>query len=241
VIANAPIDVTRTAIRLIRTPAFMSRDPARTPLLDRLYQRFLATERSAEFISNVSRHYTLACLERLADGGKRVTRRGAVLAIGFLGDIRHSDVMARKLDDSDRAVRLLADHGIRQLWMRVGNPGIEAGLRRLARLNQRQQFAESVDVASDLLRLAPETAEAWNLRAIAWYSLEDYEEALADCRRAVELNPSHFLAALGAANCHLELGDVVEALQEFRVALKINPDLDMVRAQVDQLQRIVEG
>ncbi len=219
----------------------MSSQTASSPLLDRLYHRFLTSERSAEFIYNVARHYTIASLERLANGGSRVTRRAAVLAIGFMGDNSSSDLLGRKLTDSDRAVRLLADHGIRQLWMRVGNPGIESGLRRVARLNLRQQFAESVDVASDLLDLAPETAEAWNLRAIAWYSLEEYDEALADCRRAIELNPWHFLAALGSANCNLELGNMIEALDDFRTALRINPDLDMVRSQVDQLQRIVEG
>ena len=211
-----------------------------TPLLDRFYHRFLTTEKSAEFIYNVSRRYTLASLERLADGGTRITRRGAVLALGFLGDYQQNGVVGHKLQDEDRAVRLLADHGIRQLWLRVGNLHLESALRRLTRLNQKMQFASAIDVASDLLQIAPDLAEAWNQRAIAWYHLEDYQHAIHDCRRTLELNDWHFLAALGSANCQLELGDVYGALQDFRLALKINPDLDMVRSQVSQLQRIVE-
>jgi tetratricopeptide (TPR) repeat protein len=211
------------------------------PLLDKFYHRFLNSERSAEFIYNVSRHYTIGSLEKLAFGGSRVTRRGAVLAIGFLGDISSNPVLGQKLQDDDRAVRLLADHGIRQLWTRVGNLHTEATLRQVARLNQQQLFATGIDLASELLDISPQTAEAWNQRAIAWYSLEDYRQAVSDCRRAIELNPWHFLAALGSANCQLELGDVIEALQDFRLALKINPDLEMVRSQVSQLQRIVEG
>ncbi len=219
----------------------MSDEQSGTPLLDKFYHRFLTTERSAEFIYSVSRHYTAGSLEKLADGGGRITRRGAVLALGFLGDYSLNAVLGQKLSDEDRAVRLLADHGIRQLWMRVGNPHIEFTLRQIARFNQRQRFASAIDLASELLEIAPRTAEAWNQRAIAWYSMEDYRQAIADCRRTLELNSWHFLAALGSANCQLELGDVLEALRDFRLALEINPDLEMVRSQVLQLQRIVEG
>lgn len=216
-------------------------EPSSTPLLDKFYHRFLTTERSAEFIYDVSRHYTAGSLKKLAGGGSRITRRGAVLAIGFLGDYAMNPVLGEKLSDEDRAVRLLADHGIRQVWTRVGNPNFELTLRQIARLNQRQRFASAIDLASELLDIAPDTAEAWNQRAIAWYSMEDYHQAIFDCRRTLELNPWHFLAALGSANCQLELGDVIHALQDFRQALEINPDLEMVRSQVNQLQRIVEG
>ena len=223
------------------TSAVMLDESPCCPLLDSFYLRFLATERSSEFIYNVSRHYTISSLEKLAEGGDRITRRGAVLAVGFLGDYSSNPVLGRKLHDDDRGVRLLADHGIRQIWMRVGDTGIETALRRITRFNQRHRFASAIELASEVIELSPQTAEAWNQRAIAWYSMEDFEQAIDDCRRAIELNPWHFLAALGSANCQLEMGDVIEALQDFRLALDINPALETVRLQVDQLQRIVEG
>lgn len=219
----------------------MHDEPVPVPLIEKHYGRFLKSERSAEFIRDVSRHYTIASLEKLARCGGRITRRGAVLAIGFLGDITSNPVLGRRLVDRDRAVRMLADHGIRQLWMRVGNPHTEATLRRILRFNQRQQFADSIDLATELIAHYPATAEAWNQRAVAWYSLEDIENAIDDCRKALSLNPWHFLAALGSANCHLELGNIVEAIHDFRLALDINPDLEMVRTQVRQLQKILEG
>ena len=135
----------------------------------------------------------------------------------------------------------LADHGIRQLWFRLGKPHLEAGLRKIVRLNRQHRFACAIDLATDLLEIDCEVAEAWNQRAIASYNLEDYEQAIEDCQITLSLNPYHFLAALGSANCHLELGNVYEALNDFRISLRINPDLEMVRSQIDQLQRIVEG
>jgi tetratricopeptide (TPR) repeat protein len=214
---------------------------ASLPLIEKFYGRFLKTEQSAEFIRSVACHYTMASLEKLADAGSRVTRRGAVLAIGFLGDIASNPVLGRRLLDQDRAVRMLADHGIRQLWMRVGNLHAESTLRRIGRCNQRQQYADAIDLAGDLLVEAPGVAEAWNQRAIAWYSLEDFDNAIDDCKQALICNPWHFLAALGMANCHLELGNIVDAIHDFRLALGINPDLEMVRSQVRRLEKILEG
>ncbi|MGI9517030.1 MAG: tetratricopeptide repeat protein [Pirellulaceae bacterium] len=216
-------------------------ETSKRPLLDEFYQRFLQTENSADFIFEVAQHYTAGSLTLLADAGQRVTRRAAILALGFVGDFSVNPVLGQALTDDDRGVRLLADHGIRQLWFRVGKPNLEVGLRKIVRLNRQHRFACAIDMASDLVDIDDCVAEAWNQRAIACYNLEDYVQAIADCRQALELNPWHFLAALGSANCHLELGNVYEALNDFRLSLEINPDLEMVRSQIDQLQRIVEG
>ena len=61
-----------------------------------------------------------------------------------------------------------------------------------------------------------------------------------DCQQALERNPYHFPAAIGMGHCHLELFDAVAALEGFRLALSINPDMENVRAQVGYLQRTLE-
>ncbi len=42
-------------------------------------------------------------------------------------------------------------------------------------------------------------------------------------------------------HCYLELFDAVGALEWFRWALQVNPDMENVRAQVGYLQRTLEG
>jgi tetratricopeptide (TPR) repeat protein len=54
------------------------------------------------------------------------------------------------------------------------------------------------------------------------------------------LNRYHFLAAIGLANCHLQMDDVSAALEAFRLSLRINPDLESVRGQILHLEKIVE-
>ncbi len=219
----------------------MSNQLSQCSALEKHYRRFLINENSADFIHEISQRYTLHSLGHLVSKGKRVTRRAATLAVGFLGSFKQNHVMGQALIDQDRGVRLLADHSIRQLWFRVGNPSIEFGLRRIFRENRRHHFVTAIDLCDDLIELDPTVAEVWNQRAIACYNLEDYCQAISDCCQCIELNPFHFLAALGSANCNLERGDVVEALADYRLALAINPDLESVRRQIDQLSRIVEG
>ena len=219
----------------------MSDKLSKSPVLEDYYHRFLHNEKTADFIYDVSRNYSMGSLETLARVGGRMSRRAAALAIGLLGDFSNNATLGNALTDNDRGVRLLAEHGIRSLWMRIGNSGLETGLNRIARQNRQHRFASAIELADELLDVAPDFAEALNQRAIAAYHLEDYRQAIQDCRRTIELNPYHFLAALGSANCNLERGEVVEALEDYRLALRINPDLDMVRTQVDQLERIVEG
>ena len=219
----------------------MTKPLSKRPILEDYYYRFLMTESSADFIDSVARSYSLESLETLAGYGGRMSRRAAILAIGFLGDFSNNAALGRGLVDRDRGVRLLADHGIRQLWFRIGNSGLETGLNRLVRQNRQHRFASAIDLADDLIDMSAGIAEVWNQRAIASYHLEDFQQAILDCRRTIQLNPYHFLAALGSANGNLERGEVVEALEDYRLALEINPDLDTVRSQINQLERIVEG
>lgn len=208
--------------------------------LELFYKDYLLTEKSADFISAVSTHYTICTLQKLATDGERVSRRASVLALGFLGDYRSNRTLGRALLDNDRAVRLLAEHGIRQLWFRVPKPQIANSLRKLSRQNLQKRYSATVELASRLVQIHPEIAEAWNQRAIALFAQGDYWHSVCDCREALDLNPHHFVAATGMANCYLQLNDGQSALDSFRIALSINPDLDRVRMQISRLEKVLE-
>ena len=99
------------------------------------------------------------------------------------------------------------------------------------------QYDEALLRASQLIAQAPWFAEAWNQRAIAHSGLRRFEESIRDCYQVLDINPYHFGAAAGMGQCHLDQKDPISALESFRRALKINPDLEGVRAQVVRLQR----
>jgi len=218
----------------------MSGDFIRYPLLDKLYQQYLTDEHSADFIQWVSRSYSIGSLERLARNGQPCTRRAAVLALGFLGDFSVNETMGRALNDDDRGVRMLADHGIRSVWTRQGNHAEQAKINQMYAWSSQNRNIDVIESATILIESNPSLAEAWNHRAIAFSAEGQYESAIEDCKETLNCNRFHFPAAIGLAHCCLQLDDHESALDGFRLALRMNPDLEGVRQHVMHLEKILE-
>jgi tetratricopeptide (TPR) repeat protein len=218
----------------------MASDAVRSPVLNELYQQYLVDQDTAAFIHRTGGRYTVATLARLAAIGDRLVRRAAVLALGYLADYDSNSTLGRALNDPDRGVRLLADNGIRALWCRVGDSNHRQRLARVTSLNNSQQAIAALREATALTHDAPWLAEGWNQRAIAHFALNRYSESIRDSRQALEINPYHFAAAAGMGRCNLRLGDLPAALECFRRAINLNPELEEVRAQVQQLERALK-
>lgn len=217
----------------------MSDDFSRYPLIDCLYHRYLEDEDSAQFIHSVAQIYSLGTLERLAKFGQSISRRASILAIGFLGDFEVNETMGRALIDRDRGVRMLADHGIRQIWMRQGSAAEQGSVKRLHWLSTRHQMDQVIVESTMLIEANPSLAEAWNQRAIGFCAEGDLEAAIEDCKETLNCNRFHFPAAIGLAHCCLQLNDAASALESFRLALHINPDLEGVRRHIRHLEKTV--
>jgi tetratricopeptide (TPR) repeat protein len=209
----------------------------RTPVLVIYYNRYLTNSDCAMFIKRVARRYSNTTLERLVMMGDHVTRRAAVLALSLIGDFTSNAVLGRALVDRDRGVRTIAETGIRELWCRVGTRPQQEILREVADLNDQRQHAEAARLATELIHASPWIAEAWCQRGMANYHRGQYESAIRDCHQALEINPYHFTAAAGMGQCYLLQDNPVAALESFRRALRLNPGMEEVRAQVVRLQR----
>jgi tetratricopeptide (TPR) repeat protein len=218
----------------------VSTDPARPPFLLVLYQQYLAHQDSAAFVREVSCLYTTGTLQRLARHACREVRRAAVLSLGFLGDYGANHTLGCALLDDDRTVRTLAENGIRTLWTRAGNDLDRQELGAVIRLNAAQLSHDAIVRATTLIERAPWFAEAWHQRAAAYIALGRLVESIRDCHQTLEINPYHFVAATNMGQAYLQLDNPVSALECFRRALRLNPDLEGVRAQVVRLTRMVE-
>lgn len=213
---------------------------ARQPTLCNIYRRYLDNQDSAAFIGKVSQIYTQATLQRLAENPAREIRRAAILALGFIGNYEANHTLGMALHDEDRTVRMVAENGIRNIWTRAGNCSDRQCLGVIVRLNAAKQFKEAVRRASELIEKSAWFAEAWNQRAIAFFSMSQYVESIRDCHQALEINPYHFAAAAGMGQAYLQLGNHVSALECFRRSLRLNPNLEGVRVQIERLSRMIE-
>jgi Tfp pilus assembly protein PilF len=60
---------------------------------------------------------------------------------------------------------------------------------------------------------------------------------VADCERALELNPYHFGAQSGMGQCYMKMGKPRAALRAFRQALETNPTLTHLSDTIETLER----
>jgi tetratricopeptide (TPR) repeat protein len=213
----------------------------RQPRLLIFYRDYLNRPDCRSFASRVSDFYAVGTLQRLADHPRRELRRAAVLALGCLGDYETNSTLGTALLDEDRTVRILAENAIRQVWVRAADDKDRVLLETIIRLNAARQFEKVLRMANDLLARLPGYAEVWSQRAYAHHALGHFQQSLRDCQEALEINPYHFIAAVGMGRAYLELGNALAALECFRRALRLHPDLEGVRAQADRLARLVEG
>ncbi len=215
----------------------MNHNYTQRPLLVYHYERYLIDQNIGSYIRSVSTSYTTGALERLLAAGEPAARRGAVLALGRLADYRSNSAVGRALVDKDRGVRNLAETAIQQLWLRIGTSTQQRHLVAIGEQLDDKQYGRAAQLATALVEDAPWVAHAWYYRGKAFHQLGQYEAASRDCHQALEVNAYHFLAASAMGQTYLQMNDSISALDCFRRALRLNPNMEEVRAQVIHLQR----
>ncbi len=95
-------------------------------------------------------------------------------------------------------------------------------------------------LATQLIVAAPGFAEAYNQRAIIYFEQGRLAESARDCQRVLSMNPYHFGAMGGLAQCQRGLNQPAEAVKTLRRALRLQPYnvglrdiLKLVEAQVE--------
>jgi tetratricopeptide (TPR) repeat protein len=219
---------------------FVSEEIHQIPLLVEFYEQYLVDHDIAAFLRNASGHYMVGPLERLVEHGDRAGRRGAILALGRLGDYRSNHVLGRALVDLDRGVRTLAESAIIRVWRRIGAPDHE---RRLAAVDEQIEegdFDRAARLASKLIQEAPWIAHSWYQRGKSYFHMGQYDASIRDCQQALEINAYHFQAAAVMGQAYEVLHNLVAALESFRRALRLNPNMEEIRTRVIQLQRTIK-
>ena len=180
------------------------------------------------------RWYTEGTLQRLLTHPDPETRRAAVLALGLVGTMDSNGPLARVLHDDDQPAARMAADALWQVWFRGGTEEQNSELQRVLHL---PDFLEILAGLDDLARENPRFAEVYNQRAILHFRRGDFPRSVADCERALELNPYHFGAQAGMGQCFMKLRKPRAALRAFRQALQTNPTLTHLTETIATLER----
>ncbi len=133
------------------------------------------------------------------------------------------DKLLIDLKSSDENIRERATSQLWRIWF------WEKGKIPLEQIEESERLLAEGDIAAagaildELVANLPDFAEAWNRRAVWGFITRKYDRAIADCQKAIELNPVHFGALHGLGLCHAALGNYSAAISAFRSALAIQP------------------
>lgn len=167
-------------------------------------------------------------------------RRDAVSRLGEVGTMSDATLLVNALRDADDEVRDGAEQALWRIWARSGDREVDklyqAGVEQMNAGDLRQSIA----TFTRIIELKPDFAEGWNKRATLYFLVDDLRKSLADCDEVMKRNPNHFGALAGYAQIYVRLGYYDRALEYSRRALKVNPNMDGVRRNIELLERLVE-
>ena len=148
-------------------------------------------------------------------------------------------VKLAKREDEESA-NLIAEE-IVAIWMESGSASVNLLLRRgsdaAAKGNPklaRKMYNHAVD-------LAPDFVEVWSRSARLALTQKDYNRALNESLKTLEIEPRHFYALWTLGNVFEALNRPDDALEAYREANRIYPELKAVKDRLQQLEIEIGG
>lgn len=184
----------------------------------------------------VRAHWTIEQLCDLLNQGQADARKVACLVLGLVGCPNCVPCLSAALHDDDPIVAELAEHAMWSIWFRSASPDAVEPFKLGLELMEAHQYARALEALTEAIELDEEFAEAYNQRAIAHYMLDQWDAALADCERTVDLVPYHFGALAGMGHCFAHAGDLPEAARCYREALAVNPRMSAIARALAKIE-----
>ena len=202
----------------------------------RLYKKLSSDGNLKRFAERTRQRYTEGTLQRLLSNPDRRVREAALVALRLLGTMDSAGPVAAYLRQPDAHAPHLAEGALWAIWFRADRPEHNQELQQLARLIANRSLGQALTGLNRLIQKAPRFAEAYNQRAIVHFHRSDFRRSIRDCLRTLHLNPDHFGAQSGLAQCYWHLNQPIDALNALRRARRLNPHLRGINEQIEALE-----
>ncbi|HUO45097.1 MAG TPA: tetratricopeptide repeat protein [Burkholderiales bacterium] len=166
-------------------------------------------------------------------------RRVAAERLGEVGTMADVPALVNDLRDDDSQVRGAAEDAIEAVWGRSGDAMVDALYRRGVEQMNDGDTDSALATFNLVISKKPDFAEGWNKRATVYYMIGDYEKSLHDCDEVLKRNPLHFGALSGYGLIYMQRDEPARALDYFRRALAINPNLEDVAGHIRALEHLI--
>jgi tetratricopeptide (TPR) repeat protein len=185
--------------------------------------------------------YSEADLIAYLHGTDALLRRAAGFALRLVGSPEVIPELIEALKNNDRGTRFNAEYALWEIWSHSGDDAVDAMLTDGKNLLKNEAYQQAVELFTTVIETNPSFAEGYNQRAIAYFMLEEWSKSIRDCKRTVALNPDHFGAFAGIGHVYVRLGEIDEAIEAYKQALVINPNLISIAEAVLRLRSQTQG
>jgi tetratricopeptide (TPR) repeat protein len=138
---------------------------------------------------------------------------------------------------SDEQAAKATEEKIWELWLRSDSPTAEVLLGQAVVAMNAAENAASLEILDRIIAAYPSYAEAWNRRATLQFMLGNYDASLRDIDKVLDLEPRHFGALAGRGMIYQRQEKWGPALDAFREALKMNPNMPGVKGAIQELEK----
>jgi len=167
-------------------------------------------------------------------------RAEALTWIAGHGTQADASLLKNYLTDNDSNVRSAAEQGLWQLWSRSGDDAVDALLAHGVEQMSARDLDGAIATFSEVIKRKPDFAEGWNKRATAFFLAGDFRRSLSDCDEVMKRNPLHFGALAGYGQVYFQLEQYERAIEYWKRALEMNPNLDGVELGIRATERLLE-
>jgi tetratricopeptide (TPR) repeat protein len=179
-----------------------------------------------------------AALSALENTDARL-RLAGVVYLGRHGLAADGPLLAKRLSDENPVVREVAEQAIWLAWSRSGDAETDRLLETGVAEMSAGHHPRAIEIFSEVVKRSPEFAEGWNKRATAYFLAGDMRKSLADCDEVMKRNPQHFGALSGYGQIYVRLEDYEKAIEYFRRARAVNPNLAGLETVIRGLEELV--
>lgn len=196
--------------------------------------------RNSEDVDSIQKmlttNYTVNDLVVYLKDDDPLVSRPAAIAIGFIGNMDAVPILVENLKNDDLRTCFNTEMALWNIWSRSGNESVDKMFQDGKRSLKNEKYSEAIDIFTKVIETQPNFAEGYNQRAIAYFMIEAWEQSLHDCQQTIELNPHHFGAFAGMGHVYLRLGKIDHAIDAYKQALVINPNLTSIAEALIELR-----
>ena len=128
-----------------------------------------------------------------------------------------------------------------KLWSQhPTNQNLTIKLEEGSELVRNQKLLKAIEIFSEVIKIDPEWAEAWNKRATVLYMLGDYQGSQDDIDKVLNLEKRHFGALAGQGLVNIKLENYEKAIESYEKAQEIYPSMKSPKIMIRRIKELIK-